>query len=1043
MNSTQAISEKLFRSGVYLWDVDMDNRTIIMSDSLRYLLGFQQEVITTGAVTALMPEEFRASLRDRITNYSEWPMPIYCPSGLVWLDMHKLQTIESPNGSKRYLGTARQMTEEEVGSYISESGVNVDTLSPLVNAIHLTSEDSTFDEGVHMLLTTIRTQIVGVRVGLMRWEGGSHFTMIDYVGGMLIDQFGNSAVHYKPIISEMNQRICESGKAKIEVLSADELEDWPMEKKFFVRNGAKSVLAVPIITDDNRVWGMIGILSPTRTVWSAFEKQWIGMISSWLSLCIRRTDLMKDMNEQLYISSQACDLGDILTWTWNRVSSGDIVITYSRPDNTTLTFSLNGFENNVHKNDRMRLNKITDQTLRKKTDIIETKLRIRKTKTDKMEWYDIKGRVTSYDKDGIPQKIVGISKNIDAQVRQKAKEKSEIDFQNSIYNNIPAGIEFYNEEGKLIYMNQTAFNVLGIKANDKRLFGLDLFDNPNLTEETKQTIRDKDEAVFHFTYDFMKARAHYPTTKDDSMDVIFKTSKLYTKGKFSGYMIIIVDNSELAKQTKQVEIFRQYFLEIGKFAKIGICWFTDSVNGYVSEQWNMNLGVDPNMKFVRNLSPCTRVVDEDLEIYGSLLRRIFLGDIESFQHELRVNQEDNKLHYIKVQFLRTTDAITGISIDVTQTRENERMLISARGKAERADMLKSQFLANMSHEIRTPLNAIVGFSDLIAQSVDSPEARMYSDIVRTNNDILLNTIGDIIDLSKIESNTMEMNYGINNINDIGVSVYNVYSSKAHKKVEFTYTPCQEELTAYCDKGHVAQIVSNLVSNALKFTATGKVNLHIQKTDSEIVFNVTDTGCGIPSDKIDKIFDPYTKLDVFSVGTGLGLSICKSLAASMNGKIEVTSTEGKGSHFKLVIPYISAEDAHLYQTSNIDGCIMLLSNDKENIQFVSYTLDQYPIILEQEHVFMTLWLEKKPMMTIIDQQMFGDSIADVVQSLHNHGTDHQVIVICRTGVVIDIDAIEKAGAAAVVYTPVTSDGFKDVVSRCLKANGHSNNVSTQK
>jgi len=1028
MNATQTISEKLFRSGVYLWDVDMGNRTVMMSDSLRYLLGFQQEIITTSAVTGLMPEDFRATFKDQFKNYSEWTSPFYSPSGLVWLNLHKIQTIDLQNGHKRYIGTARQMTEEEVGNYITESGVNVDTLAPLINAIHLTSEEETFDEGVELLLTAIRKQIVGCRAGLMRWDGGKHFTMINYVGGMLTDQNGEAAIHYKPIISVMNQKLCESRQMKLMSIKPSELEDWPFEKKFFLRNGIKSLLSIPVFDNNNQVWGILGIMSPTRTVWSAFEKQWLTMIASWLSLCIRRTILLKNMNEQLYITSQACDIGELATWTWTRKDPQDpLRIAVIHPLRGNMVFSRDELDKTLHKNDVPRVKKAIDKLLNKEIETINVRMRMRSTEGGKLEWYEIKGRVASTDDNGYPLKMIGISKNIDAKVRQAAKERSELEFQNSIYNNIPAGIEFYNEDGDLIYMNQTALNVLQLKSiND---LDVSIFDNPMFTEEIKQAIRDNNEITIPVLYDFKKAQKIYPTQKEGIIDIIYKVSKLYTKGKFIGYMVVTLDNTKLANQTRQVEIFRQYFLEIGKFAKIGICWFNDNVNGYVSEQWNINLGVQPDNPYIRSLSPLTCVVDEDLDVYGSLLRRIFLGDIESFQYELRINQNDGKLHHIKVQFLRTKDAITGISIDITQIKENERMLISSRSKAERADMLKSQFLANMSHEIRTPLNAIVGFSELIAGSVESTEAKMYSEIVRTNNDILLNTIGDIIDLSKIESNTMEMSYGIHSINDIGMSVINLHSEKAHNKVELLFTPLEDDVTAYCDKGHVAQIVSNLVGNALKFTATGNVHLFIEKENSNLIFNVTDTGCGIPYDMIDKIFEPYHKLDVFSVGTGLGLAICKSLSATMGGRIEVNSTEGKGSHFKFILPYISPDEAHMHQ-GNKDGAIMLLSNDKENIQFVSYALEQYPIILEQEHVFMTLWLEKKPSVTIIDQQMFGDSIADVVQSLHNHGNDHKVIVICPTGVDINTNAIEKAGAYAMVYRPVKSENFKDLVDRCL-------------
>lgn len=1029
MTTTKTICDSLTKNGVYFWDADFSNRTIVLSDSLRYMFGFQQEVITFVELGNLMPEDFRATFVSTINSASEWFLPVYCYEGLIWFDIHKLQQTNDVFGSIHYIGTARQMTDAEVGEKVASKGIAVDTMSPLIKSLHYMSDSESFHQGAHLLLLTLQRQMIGVKVGITRWDNDRIFSIVDFVGGHLINARGE-------IIGtggEIHSRWMQSAAMNCERSSFDVqnkiAEQWGNEMQFFVRNGGKSAIISPIVLEQGKTWGMLCVMSSTRTVWSAFDKQWLDMAAGWLGLCLKRMNLINERDNQLSLVSQACQVGGLTTWSWNCVTDERTGTRYSSSGAEVDTYDSLSVRNEIHKNDFARFQKALFALRDGLVDVMHIKVRIRNPLTDRREWCDVRGCVAERDKDGHTLVISGVSRNIESEVQRELQDKASAEFQNTIYNNMPAAIEFFNAQGELVNINCTALEMFGIQYK-RSVLGVNIYDNPNLTDEMKDAIGTSDNVVFTLEYDFNNLGSYYNTKRTDKMPVVYRMSKLYTKNVLSGYMVVITDNTEILQKTRQIDIFQQYFLEIGSFAKIGVCWFTDTKNGYVSEQFNINLGIAPDAPYMRNLSLCIRVNQEDLDTYGSLLGRIFTGDIDSFQTELRVTHHDGMLHYIRVQFLRSADVVTGISIDITQAKENEKMLITARSKAERADMLKSQFLANMSHEIRTPLNAIVGFSQLIIEGANNPEMHQYFEIIQTNNDLLLSIINDIIDLSRIESGTMEMSFAENDINALGQEVFELYDKKAHKKVDFFYSPCRSTIKSYSDAIHIKQIVGNLISNAFKFTSSGRVHFWIEQANGEIVFNVTDTGCGIPVEQQERIFEPYVKLDNFSVGTGLGLSLCKNLAEAMHGKMEVISQLGRGSHFVFRLPYIHPEEAQHYMESRSHN-IMLLSNNSETTQFVQYALDSYDLILEQDHVFMSLWLEKKPKLTIIDQQLFGDSISDVVSSLRSYGMEHKIIVICPSGGNVDVATIENAGAAAVILLPVTSEKFTSVVDSHVK------------
>lgn len=241
--------------------------------------------------------------------------------------------------------------------------------------------------------------------------------------------------------------------------------------------------------------------------------------------------------------------------------------------------------------------------------------------------------------------------------------------------------------------------------------------------------------------------------------------------------------------------------------------------------------------------------------------------------------------------------------DVTERRKVAREWLRAKEAAEKSDKLKSMFLSNMSHEIRTPLNAIVGFSELLAQTEDNEEREEYISIIQRNNELLLQLINDILDLSKIEAGTLEFVYTMVDINELLRSLEMSSRQKVvdNPDIEITFTSRLDECVVYTEKNRVLQVLSNFMSNALKFTSKGHVYFGYEKQKNELRFFVSDTGKGIPADKRDDIFKRFIKLDSFTNGTGLGLAICQTIVNKLGGTIGVDSEEGKGSTFWFTLP----------------------------------------------------------------------------------------------------------------------------------------------
>ena len=303
---------------------------------------------------------------------------------------------------------------------------------------------------------------------------------------------------------------------------------------------------------------------------------------------------------------------------------------------------------------------------------------------------------------------------------------------------------------------------------------------------------------------------------------------------------------------------------------------------------------------------------DDMERVCDVYRRFVEGRLEYIKMEYRFIRRKPKCDM--VEWIEVCAAVTerddngmptvliGSMLLITERERQEEMLIAARERAAEADKLKMAFLANMSHEIRTPLNAIVGFSNLLAKTVDADKKQRFINIINKNNQMLLKLIGDVLDMAKVESNTLDFNFRPTDLNHLIQEVDSTMRIKLSNDVMLNYVLGAPDCIIDTDPDRLNQVLMNLLNNAAKFTTKGSITFGYELRDDEIYFYVRDTGIGIPDQDAERLFSRFTKLNNFIPGTGLGLSISKSIVEMLGGSIGVKSAgHNRGSIFWFTIP----------------------------------------------------------------------------------------------------------------------------------------------
>ena len=485
----------------------------------------------------------------------------------------------------------------------------------------------------------------------------------------------------------------------------------------------------------------------------------------------------------------------------------------------------------------------------------------------------------------------------------------------NIYKNLPAGVELYDKDGYLVDINDKELEIFGLSDKHEAL-GVNLFDNPNIPLEVKERLRAKEDVNFSINYDFSKINQYVDSRRNGIINLTTKVTALYdSQNRFINYLFINIDTTETTNAYTKIQEFENLFLLIGDYAKVGFAHFNVLTrDGYAQDTWYRNLGEKEGIPMPQVIGVYAHVVPEDQAVLKNFVREVKEGKASSLRKEVRVCRENGKYTWTSINVMvrdyRPQDGIIDmlcINYDITPLKETEQKLIIARDKAEELDRLKSAFLANMSHEIRTPLNAIVGFSSLLAETDSRSERQEYIKIVQENNELLLQLISDILDLSKIEAGTFNFVYTNVDVNETCSEIIKSMGMKVSKDVELIFGELFPECYIYMDKNRFTQVISNFINNALKFTQQGSITLgYEQVSHQKIKFYVRDTGMGIPEEKQKSVFERFVKLNTFVQGTGLGLSICKSIVSQMGGEIGVDSTEGVGSCFWFTHPYHAAD-----------------------------------------------------------------------------------------------------------------------------------------
>ena len=356
------------------------------------------------------------------------------------------------------------------------------------------------------------------------------------------------------------------------------------------------------------------------------------------------------------------------------------------------------------------------------------------------------------------------------------------------------------------------------------------------------------------------------------------------------------------------------------------------------------------------------------------------------REQLRVEFQIPDGLWIRVDNVPTADGgLLSVGTDITEIKRSEAALAEALARAENANRAKSDFLATMSHEIRTPLNGMLGMAQALASSDLAPGDRQKLEVIQTAGNVLLSLLNDLLDLSKIEAGKIDLEDGVVDIEDIASSVSAAFSALAAEKDVSLTLHVTSGAKAYWrgDPVRVRQILQNLVSNAVKFTDTGDVNVEILYDGNDLIMKVADTGPGIAPEHLGRLFEKFLQADASTTrrygGSGLGLAISRELARLMGGDITVDSTLGVGSAFTVRLPLSptkrpAAEVVAAVAEGLADGppLRILAAEDNPMNQLVLKTLlgqlGLDPVIVENGREAVKTWQSGQWDMVLMDVQM---------------------------------------------------------------------------
>ena len=918
MKENEILREIMRDAKIGWWQADRNRRVFHISEGLRDLLGVASCDVTYEEFGKMITPAYReyALASIGVRGGAERLYPLQGPEGEIWCYWKLLREEVAEDGGMLLTGYFRvvdppsEVVRSEEKQRINDLLFRLNSISQtLLSLLKVDDLDAVVDE----ILADVLTMFDGGRAYIIESDPEHRLYNCTYevtaenvageqelVSGISMDE-----------VPWWTQRIA-NGQPVI-ISSLDELPDEAFrEREVLAMQDIKSLIAVPLLSRD-KVWGYAGIDIVNRPRrWTGEDFQWFSSLINIISLCIELQRSEREaQSERKYLQSlyHHMPLGYAQLRVIRDEQGKPVDLLVLDANYTADKIMGTARETYIGRGRISELGLDMEQYLKTFTEVLRSDGFI-----ERDSFYEISKRwIHSILYTTRSDEVISLfSDTTEMRNAHEALFNSEKMLRN-IFDNVQVGVELYDKEGCLVDINTKNLDIFGIAAKEDVL-GINFFENPIVPEEIRRNVRNGQEQSFRLDYPFDRLGGYYPSRKKGSVQIYTKVTMLYDMyGELVNFLVLNIDNTEINEAHHRLEEFESSFSLVSRFGKVGYARF-DLVtrDGYAVPQWYRNLGEESDTPMTQVIGVYNHVNPEDREAIFREIGRVKANESNGFTLDLRVGLRDGKSGWTRVNVVRNplnTDPskieMVCVNFDVTELKQTEKSLIEAKNKAEVSDRLKSAFLANMSHEIRTPLNAIVGFSNLLAETDDIAERREYMQVVEENNDLLLKLISDILDLSKIEAGTFEFNYGMLDVNRMCEEAVRSLRLKVQDKpVELLFGDHEEQCRIVGDKNRLLQVITNFINNAVKFTEQGSITLGYRREAGDLLFYVEDTGKGISEEHLRTVFDRFVKLNSFAQGTGLGLSISKSIVEQMGGHIGVESEEGRGSRFWFTIPAVA-------------------------------------------------------------------------------------------------------------------------------------------
>lgn len=1063
MGSESMLQEILWDTKIGWWKVDMARRVLLLSDYLCKTIGTEESEIGYDRFLQSVGEPFRASLKSLMSTdaslfSAEQIFSLCGPRGEVWFHWKVLRRETAADKGLVVSGYAQEISEREALPVDLCSIERMNTLLYRLNNISHTLLSflhiGSIDEAINKVLTDVLKIFRGSRTYIAEFDWDNRRHICTY---------------------EVTDKGVESGRDRFDRLSMDETSWWveQLEKRspialsclddlpsragnehdILAAQNIGSLFVLPMTFRD-KLWGYAGIdVIGEHRDWQNEDYQWFASLVNIINICIelqrskREAQIERDYLQNLY---RYMPLGYVrFRMIYDKTGTP---VDYKVLDSNYAAEKIIGKSQADYVGRLASELEIEDmpEHLKVFAKVLQVEQHV-----EKEVRLLASGRyvhVVMYST--TPEEVICLLSDMTEMYEtHEALDRSEKLLRN-IYDNIPVGIELYDRNGLLVDLNNKDLEIFGIRDKEDVL-GVDFFKNPILDEEVWRRVRNREEFSFKAYYPFDRLNGYYVTSKQGRLEIYSSVRMLYdAQGRLSNFFLINIDNTEINRAHSRIAEFESSFSLVSRFGKVGYCRFDlVSKEGYGVPQWYYNLGEKEDTPLDQILGVYKHVNSSDRAEVLESIRQVKAGEIDSFSHDLRIDA-DGRQKWTRINVMRnplnndpSKIEMVCVNYDITELKETEKNLIEAKNKAEVSDRLKSAFLANMSHEIRTPLNAIVGFSNLIAETEDPDERREYVAIVQENNELLLKLISDILDLSKIEAGTLEFNDVEFDVNQMCQEIVRSLSLKVlDKPVELRFGDHLPECRLAGDKTRITQVLINFINNALKFTREGSVTLGYRCDDGMMLtFYVEDTGTGIPEQEQEQesVFERFVKLNSFVQGTGLGLAISKSIVEQMGGRIGLNSEPGKGSCFWFTHPYIRtrsvsavASDAEMRQPGVSEGKmpVVLVAEDTDsNFLLVSLILKKGYEVLRAHNgaEAVRMCREFAPDVVLMDMKMPVMDGLEATRQIREAGSSVPIIAVTAYAYDSDRAKALDVGCDDYIAKPLTGDVLKKKLRKHLK------------